>query len=145
MPRHPAKHAEAVSRQVKVAEEYINFIAATARPIALTLSAVDEATARDETLQAVIEAMQTGRWHDTAQHSRVNDATFNAYKQLKDEVTIGTTTHVILRETRLVIPRELQRQVVDLAHEGHQGITKTKALLREKVWFPASMNSSNNE
>ena len=24
---------------------------------------------------------------------------------------------------------------MDLAHEGHQGITKTKALLREKVWF----------
>lgn len=23
-----------------------------------------------------------------------------------------------------------------LAHEGHQGITKTKALIREKVWFP---------
>ena len=23
-----------------------------------------------------------------------------------------------------------------LAHEGHQGITKTKALLREKVWWP---------
>ncbi len=35
-----------------------------------------------------------------------------------------------------MIPKELQRRVVDLAHEGHQGITKTKALLREKVWFP---------
>ena len=23
-----------------------------------------------------------------------------------------------------------------LAHEGHQGIVKTKQLLREKVWFP---------
>ena len=23
-----------------------------------------------------------------------------------------------------------------MAHEGHQGINKTKALLREKVWFP---------
>ena len=27
------------------------------------------------------------------------------------------------------------RSVVDLAHEGHKGIVKTKALLRDKVWF----------
>jgi hypothetical protein len=26
--------------------------------------------------------------------------------------------------------------VIDLAHEGHQGISQTKQLLREKVWFP---------
>ena len=29
----------------------------------------------------------------------------------------------------------LQQQVDDLAHTGHQGIVKTKSLLREKVWF----------
>ena len=29
----------------------------------------------------------------------------------------------------------MQQQGVDLAHEGHQGIVKAKALLREKVWF----------
>ena len=69
-----------------------------------------------------MEAMQTGRWHDTAQYPRLNDATFNAYKQLKDELTIGMTTQVILRGTRPVIPRELQRRVVDLAYEDHQGI-----------------------
>ena len=57
--RHPAKHAAHVSRREKVAEEYINYIAATATPIALTLSAVAEETARDETLQAVMEALQT--------------------------------------------------------------------------------------
>lgn len=30
----------------------------------------------------------------------------------------------------------LQQRVMQLAHEGHQGIAKTKSLLREKVWFP---------
>ena len=32
-----------------------------------------------------------------------------------------------------MIPTSLQQRV---AHEGHQGIVKTKKLLREKVWFP---------
>ena len=35
-----------------------------------------------------------------------------------------------------MIPASLQRQVLELAHEGHQGVNKTKSLLREKVWFP---------
>jgi hypothetical protein len=36
---------------------------------------------------------------------------------------------------RLVIPRSLQQTVIKLVHEGHQGIVRTKLLLREKVWF----------
>ena len=42
---------------------------------------------------------------------------------------------VILRDTRLIIREYLQPAVIDWAHEGHQGIVKTKRLLREKVWF----------
>ncbi len=34
------------------------------------------------------------------------------------------------------MPRALQHKALDLAHEGHQGLVKTKQLLREKVWFP---------
>ena len=41
-----------------------------------------------------------------------------------------------MRGHRLVIPVQLQRRAVELAYQGHQGIAKTKALLREKVWFP---------
>ena len=40
-----------------------------------------------------------------------------------------------MRDTHIVIPSSLQKNIVDLAHMGHQGIVKTKALLREKVWF----------
>ena len=35
-----------------------------------------------------------------------------------------------------MIPTALQQRATSLAHEGHQGIVKTKKLLREKVWFP---------
>ncbi len=30
--------------------------------------------------------------------------------------------------------------MIQLAHEGHQGLVKTKKLLREKVWFPGIDN-----
>jgi len=35
-----------------------------------------------------------------------------------------------------VVPKKLHRRVLDLAHEGHQGIVKTKERLRSKVWWP---------
>ena len=35
-----------------------------------------------------------------------------------------------------MIPTAPQQRATSLAHEGHQGIVKTKKLLREKVWFP---------
>ena len=42
----------------------------------------------------------------------------------------------MLKSDRLVLPAVLQERIVYIAHEGHLRIVKTKALLREKVWFP---------
>ena len=53
---------------------------------------------------------------------------------MKDELAI--TDDLVLRDTRLVLPEPLHQQAIDLAHAGHQGIVRTKRLLREKVWFP---------
>ena len=42
---------------------------------------------------------------------------------------------MLLKSSRIVIPTELQNKTVDIAHEGHLSIVKTK--MREKVWFPS--------
>ena len=55
---------------------------------------------------------------------------------MKDELAVSASGNLILRGTRIVIPKSLQEHVVNLAHEGHQGLVKTKSLLRENVWFP---------
>ena len=41
-----------------------------------------------------------------------------------------------LRGERIVVPQELQERMVKFAHEGHQGIVRTKQLIRAHVWFP---------
>ena len=43
---------------------------------------------------------------------------------------------LFFRGNRIVIPDALQKRVIELAHEGHQGLVKTRSLLRSKVWFP---------
>ncbi|KAG7160458.1 Transposon Tf2-9 polyprotein-like 1, partial [Homarus americanus] len=40
------------------------------------------------------------------------------------------------RGSRIVMPQTLQRRTMQLAHETHLGMVKTKALLRGKVWWP---------
>ena len=42
----------------------------------------------------------------------------------------------MLRGDGIVIPRSLRKVVLELAHEGHQGVVKTKSRLRTKVWWP---------
>ncbi|XP_014678136.1 PREDICTED: uncharacterized protein K02A2.6-like [Priapulus caudatus] len=49
---------------------------------------------------------------------------------------LATLGQLILRGTKLVIPTSLRKRTVQLAHEGHQGIVKTKQRLRTKVWWP---------
>ncbi|KAK0144487.1 hypothetical protein N1851_017148 [Merluccius polli] len=58
------------------------------------------------------------------------------FRQISGELTVSLSDDIILRGTRIVIPASLEQRVLQLAHEGHQGIIKTKTLLRSKVWFP---------
>ena len=39
---------------------------------------------------------------------------------------------LVLRGDRVVVPNTLRDKIVNIAHEGHLGITKTKNLLRSR-------------
>ena len=56
--RHPIKHAAETSRQQKVTEEYVSYLATTSTP-----KAAETATQSDATVKAVAEAIQKGNWH----------------------------------------------------------------------------------
>ena len=42
---------------------------------------------------------------------------------------------IILKDNRIVLPTIFQRTAVKLAHVGHQGLQKAKALMRSKVFY----------
>ena len=64
------------------------------------------------------ECLQSGDWEKAPK----------AFVMVRNELT--NVGQIVLRGTRIVVPRELQKRVLDLAHEGHQGIVKTKERLR---------------
>ena len=129
--RHPMNN----SPNESIAEDYVNFIANAAVPRPLNLRDVACATAKDCVLKCIISALQNNTWIKQTCRS---DDTYKCYQQLADELTVLSTEdgNVLLRGTRLCIPRSLQPAVIDLAHEGHQGRNRTKAFLRETCWFP---------
>ena len=43
---------------------------------------------------------------------------------------------VVLRGGRVLVPEALRSRLVELAHEGHQGIVRTKQRLRDMYWWP---------
>ena len=135
MSRHPLPSSP-TSHEKRCAEEYVNFVSMHAVPKALTLEEIKEATKADTTLQAVIQAVQTKQWHNTKLQPRVDRKSVECFFHIQNELSVNSDQSLLLCGTRIVIPSKLQNHVIDLAHEGHQGISRTKQLLREKVWFP---------
>ena len=105
------------------AEEYVRFAAISATPAALTTRKVEEASALDEELKILREAIKTGRYEKC-----------KAYAPAAGELCV--IGQLVLRGTRIVLPSQLRPQAISLAHEGHLGIVGTKQNLRSKVWWP---------
>ena len=133
--RHPAPDRE-YSRQerqdlgVEETEEdeefSVNRIVQRSLPAAVTIPMLRHAIQEDETLKHVLEDVRAGRMSKTS--------LISPYKPVFTELTAAGG--LLLRGEQLVVPPRLQRDVISLAHEGHQGEAKTIRTLRERVWFP---------
>ena len=64
------------------------------------------------------------------------------YKALSEELWV--LGQLFLRGNRIAMPENLWKHTIALAHEGHQGMTRTKARLREKVWWSNMANRLNS-
>ena len=62
-----------------------------------------------------------------------DDRNILSYKNVRDELSV-TNQGILLRDTRIIIPENLRAKATQLAHEGHQGLIKTKkGLARENL------------
>uniref|UniRef100_A0A224Z9X1 RNA-directed DNA polymerase n=1 Tax=Rhipicephalus zambeziensis TaxID=60191 RepID=A0A224Z9X1_9ACAR len=126
--RHPVPF-EKPGRQIdKVPDEYVHFVQRHCIPKSFSIEEVAEQTKMDPQLKLVKEAIHNlqEKWQT---------AELKPFAAIRTELAT-TPDGLILRGTRLVLPTNLQERAIQLAHRGHQGIIKTKQLLREKVWFP---------
>ena len=123
--RHPKQQKSEAEAEVvtMVTEAQVQYVVDNATPKAMSTEEVREATAQDATLQAAAKAMETGAWNNKSLLYRVRHE-------------LSMMDGIMLKGNKIVVPETLQARAVQLAHEGHQGIVKTKALARERIWFP---------
>ena len=136
MSRHPSR-TESDSREGNIAEVYVNFIASQAVPRAMSLDEVKMASANDKTIQKAIEFTRTGQWFriKEVKDPEIDIEELQAYRSVRDELSVHTD-NILLRDHRIVMPSALRDRAIQIAHEGHQGVTKTKAFIRSIIWFP---------
>lgn len=108
----------------EVTEQYVSSITALLVPVAIKLAEVEQHSKVDKTIQAVKQAIYHNKWTELAQ----------PFKLFETELCVAG--EILLRGTKIVMPEELRKRTIELAHEGHPGICKMKQRIRTKVWWP---------
>ena len=109
-------------------EEYIRSAVLGAVPPALTAQEVEKISGEDPEMMKIRRALVSDDWTQV-------DA---AYRNVRYE--LSASGQIVMRGCRIVIPREQRAHVLNLAHEGHPGIVKTKSRIRESAWWPGMDN-----
>ena len=109
------------------AEYFISMIVCNVVPKACTVQELIDATKAYDTLQQVIKFVTSGRWS--------HDSRYHIYRQIQDLLSINND--LPLKRNCIVIKSALHQRVLQLVYSQYQGISRTKALLREKVWWPS--------
>ncbi|XP_065079207.1 uncharacterized protein K02A2.6-like [Ochlerotatus camptorhynchus] len=82
------------------------------------------ATAADDKLQKVLNALDTGKW----------STDLRRYKAVENDLSIHDG--ILIKTGCAVIPKSLRTKALQVAHEGHPAAPKMKNIIRQRVWWP---------
>ncbi|UYV63748.1 hypothetical protein LAZ67_2005487, partial [Cordylochernes scorpioides] len=110
-------------------EDYVhNVLSITSEELqALSLKEIKVCTEQDPLFQKLKDMVQKGVWPYPLNEE------FKCFYKFKDELSIFD--NLILKGSRILLPSKLIKRVLRIAHETHQGMTRTKQLLREKYFW----------
>ena len=116
-------------RKSNETELYVNLVAQSCIPRAVSMDMMKVETDGDQELQDLIGFIQSGK------PVRDLPRSLGEYKRVFDDLSV-TKSGLVMRSCRVVVPSGLRQRIMELAHVGHQGVVKTKALIRSRVWYP---------
>ena len=109
-------------------EKYVHFIIREGMSNAVTLQEIRNEMANERNMVHLYKSIQRG-YLDCKTYPELG-----CYKNVFKEMTF--VDGIILKGHKVLVPTKLRRRVITAGHDGHQGLEKTKAILRSKVWYP---------
>ena len=109
-----------------LSDKHINYVTINSLPVAVTLDELQKASESDPIINKVRTCVLSNKWSKGEE--------LKPYYQIRSELSVKDS--IILKGDKLVIPYSLQKRLLELAHESHMGVVKTKQLIRQKVWWP---------
>ena len=106
-------------------EEFAYSAVVNAVPPAMTASEIERETAKDSTLKIVEQCISSKNWSSLKS---------SPFWHMRDEFWLFG--HILMRGNKVVVPETLRDKIIKLAHEGHQGMVRTKSRIRSRVWWP---------
>ena len=94
------------------------------------LKQIAEETAKDEALSMLKKVIKTG-WPVMKKEA---DPLIRPYWDFKEEMNV--IDEIVLRAERVVIPCTMQKEILNILHESHQGMVKTKQLAKDLIYWP---------
>ena len=136
--RHPREDQSIATSYI---DAYVNMVTKFATPKAFKIEDIATATRNEVELKTLKEMIVNNNWytldepqkHEHLQH--VNIELLRRFRRIKDELTVDVQHNIILKGNRIILPSKFHKDAVTICHVGHQGIEKTKKLLRTKVFF----------
>ena len=123
MPLSPKDRRSISYREATVRQLVLNVV-----PRALSLKEIQTATAHDPQLMKLLPLLLSGDKEGVKA-----DSIISQLHQLFDE--LSHAENVILRGSQIIVLTALHYRVLEICHEAHLGIVKSKQLLHSKVWF----------
>ncbi len=96
----------------------------------IKLEEIQAETAKDAYLQKVDQYLQKG-WPQ----GKALDAALRPYYNIRNELS-REKSYLARSDDRVLVPWSLQRQILELAHQGYLGIVRMKGKLCEAYWWP---------
>ena len=108
-------------------DDYINTILQHQLPKSIPTKTLQEETKKDKVLQCIVQFLLDGNFDR-------NNIALKPF--FANRYCFSYVNNLLLYNNRIVIPKSLRNKTITLAHEGHQGMTKTVSRLRRTVWWP---------
>ena len=115
-------------KRAKKLERHIHLLVEDAGFNAVTVDEIRNSTEKDENMQILCDSVNKGKI-DVKQFPQLRQ-----YSKVFAELSV--VKGILMKGHKIVVPKKLRSRVIAAGHEGHQGIVKTKMLLRSKVWYP---------